>query len=310
MAFYAAAHYAWAVPEQKHAERLARRMGELSMEHRRAGGRSELTRSAAPGRLGGLADFTRWLRLIDRLQDAIEQANLRYRASNVALLALALAAGGYLLAGLFQVPLALLRLLAGVVAGALPILYILWKRRRRLRAFEAALPDAIDLFGRALRAGHNILGGLEVIASETYDPVRMEFRKVMDEVALGSQTDLALRNLARRMPLVDLHFFVTGVILQRQTGANIVGVLESLSGVIRERLTMAARLKAHTAQQRLSAVVMILAPLVTGLAFYLIKPDHVRVLWTDPVGALFFTYAICSEIVGALVLWRIASVRF
>jgi len=298
------------VPERQRAELLARRMNELWIEQRRSAGRPDLVRRTSRGRLAWLEDFSRWLRLIGRLQDAIEQANLPHRAGNVASLAVVLAAATYSLAGLFAVPVPLLRLLAGLIAGSLPILYILWKRRRRLRAFEAALPDAIDLFGRAMRAGHNIHGGLEVIANETFDPVRMEFRKLMDEVALGSQVDLALRNLARRVPLVDLHFFVTGVILQRQTGANIVGVLENLSQVIRERLNMAARLKAHTAQQRVSAVVMILAPVVTGIMFFWLKPEHVRVLWTDPVGANFFTYAICSEILGAIVLWRIASVRF
>jgi tight adherence protein B len=172
------------------------------------------------------------------------------------------------------------------------------------------LPDAIDLFARAMRAGHNVHSGLEVIANETYDPVRMEFRKLMEELALGSQVDVALRNLGDRVPIVDLHFFITGVILQRQTGANIVSVLENLSMVIRERLNMAAKLKAHTAQQRLSAVVMILAPIVTGVAFYILRPDYVAVLWTDSVAALFFTYAIISELLGAVVLWRIASVRF
>ena len=149
-----------------------------------------------------------------------------------------------------------------------------------------------------------------MIANETYDPVRMEFRKLMEELALGSQVDDALRGLGKCVPLVDLHFFITGVVLQRQTGANIVGVMENLSLVIRERLNMAAKLKAHTAQQRLSAVVMILAPIVTGVMFYFLKPDYLQVLWTDPVGTMFFIYAICSEILGALVLWRIASIKF
>ena len=207
-------------------------------------------------------------------------------------------------------PLFFLRLLLAALLAATPVLYILWRRRKRLKQFEQALPDAIDLFTRAMRAGHNIHSGLEVIASETYDPVRMEFRKVMEELALGSQVDAALRLLGKRVPLVDLHFFVTGVVLQRQTGANIVGVLENLALVIRERLNMAAKLKAHTAQQRMSAVVMILAPIVTGGAFYLLKPDYLQVLWTDSVGSIFFTYAVISELLGAFVLWRIASVKF
>jgi tight adherence protein B len=308
-ALYGAAHYVWVLPERERAEALAERVRELRLAGRRSAG-GDLVRRQRRSAFAFFEQFIRWLGLIRRLQDILDQANLRYRAGNIAALIVFLAGAGYLLAALLRIPLLFIRALFALFWGSLPLLYILWKRRRRLRRFEAALPDAIDLFARAMRAGHNIHSGLEVVASETYDPVRMEFRKVMEELALGSQVDEALRSLARRVPLVDLHFFVTGVVLQRQTGANVVGVLENLSLVIRERLNMAARLKAHTAQQRLSALVMIIAPVVTGVMFYFLKPDYIEVLWTDPIGNVFFIYAICSEILGALVLWRIASMKF
>ncbi len=308
-ALYGAAYYVWTVPEQHRTQALAHRIAELRMHVGRGTG-PDLVRRQQRGRFAFLEDFVEWLGLIRRLQDATEQANLKYRAGNTAAVVVLLAVSAYLLSGAFQVPLAIVRVLVALFVGSLPVLYILWRRHRRLKQFESALPDAIDLFSRAMRAGHNIHSGLEVIANETYDPVRMEFRKVMEELALGSQVDTALRNLARRVPLIDLHFFVTGVVLQRQTGANIVGVLENLSLVLRERLNMAAKLKAHTAQQRLSAVVMILAPIVTGLMFYFLKPDYLQVLWTDPIGTVVFIYAICSEMLGALVLWRIASIKF
>ena len=308
-ALLVAAHFVWTVPEQERARALAHRIGELRAQARGAAG-PELVRRPQRGSFAFLEDFVQWLGLIRRLQEIIDQANLKHHAGNVIALVVALVAGGFLASGLLDLPLLLLRILLAVWLAAFPLFYILWKRRQRLKQFETALPDAIDLFTRAMRAGHNIHSGLEVMATETYDPVRMEFRKVMEELALGSQVDAALRQLGRRIPIVDLHFFVTGVVLQRQTGANIVGVLENLSLVIRERLNMAAKLKAHTAQQRLSAVVMIFAPIVTGAAFYFLKPDYIQILWTDSVGALFFTYALISELLGALVLWRIASVRF
>jgi tight adherence protein B len=308
IALFVAAHFVWAVPEQQRARALTHRMAELRVQTQRAS--PDLVRRAPRGSFAFLEDIVKWAGLVARLQDAIDQANLKYRAGNVVVLLVVLLAIGYVATGAAGVPLLFLRLLLAAFLALLPLLYILWKRRKRLKQFENALPDAIDLFTRAMRAGHNIHSGLEVIANETYDPVRMEFRKLMEELALGSQVDVALRNLGKRVPLVDLHFFVTGVVLQRQTGANIVGVLENLALVIRERLNMAAKLKAHTAQQRLSAVVMILAPIVTGLAFYALKPDYLQVLWTDPVGTLFFTYAIISECLGAFVLWRIASVKF
>ena len=307
LALFAAAHFAWTVPAQQRSQALAHRMTELRVQTRRG---PDLERRSPRGSFFFLEELVKGGGLLRRLQNAIEQANLKYRAGNVALLILALFALGYAATVLASVPIVFLRLLLAALLAFLPLAFILWKRRKRLKQFEAALPDAIDLFTRAMRAGHNIHSGLEVIANETYDPVRMEFRKLMEELALGSQVDTALRKLAARIPLVDLHFFVTGVVLQRQTGANIVGVLENLSLVIRERLNMAAKLRAHTAQQRLSAVVMILAPLVTGLAFYVLKPDYIEILWTDNIGNIFFTYAIASELLGAFILWRIASVKF
>jgi tight adherence protein B len=178
-----------------------------------------------------------------------------------------------------------------------------------MKKFEEQLPDAIDLFTRTMRAGHNIHSGLETIATETADPVKMEFKKLMEELALGSQVEPALHELGRRVPSLDLKFFITALILQRQTGANMVSVLENLSTLVRERLNMAAKLKAHTAQQRFSAALLCGLPVVVGIGFWILKPDYIRLLWTDPVGIKFFTYAICSEIVGILVIRKLANVK-
>src|ERR1019366_3431768 len=115
-----------------------------------------------------------------------------------------------------------------------------------------------------------------------------EFRKVVEELALGSAIEPALHSLGERIPLLDLKFFVTGLILQRQTGANMVNVLENLSTLIRERLNMAAKLKAHTAQQRFSAALLCGLPFVVGLGFWFVKPEYMRLLWTDPIGTKFF----------------------
>jgi tight adherence protein B len=201
------------------------------------------------------------------------------------------------------------RVLFSVLTGFAPVVYILQKRARRMKKFEEQLPDAIDLFTRTMRAGHNIHSGLETIATETSDPVKMEFKKLMEELALGSQVEPALHALGRRVPSIDLKFFITALILQRQTGANMVAVLENLSTLVRERQNMAAKLKAHTAQQRFSAGLLCCLPLVVGIGFWILKPDYVRLLWTDPVGIKFFTYAICSEIVGILVIRKLANIK-
>src|SRR6266545_3733277 len=299
-------YYVWTVPRQQSAQMLDSRLRELRASVRaRARAASELVRTERRGTFAFLGDFFAWFGGLRRLQTYIDQANLKYRAADVSGITMALLFSTYLLLELAGLQLLLLRLLLACGIAAVPLVYILRVRARRLKKFEEQLPDAIDLFTRTMRAGHNIHSGLETIAAETADPVRMEFRKLMEELALGSQLEPALHNLGRRVPLIDLKFFITGLILQRQTGANMVSVLENLSTLVRERLNMAAKMKAHTAQQRFSAGLLCLMPIVVGLGFWILKPEYIRLLYTDPTGSKFLTYAICSEIVGILVIRKI-----
>jgi tight adherence protein B len=310
LALWIAGYYVWTVPRQREQQMLGVRLRELRAHMRsRSKSAPELLRREHRGTLAFLGDLVNWIGVLRRLQEMIEQANLKYRAADVFGLSVLLAAVTFLILGFAGARLLLLRALIAAAAAAAPSAYILFVRRRRLRRFEELLPDAIDLFTRTMRAGHNIHSGLETIASETPDPVRMEFKKLMEELALGSQVEPALHGLGRRVPLIDLKFFIISLILQRQTGANMVNVLENLSALVRERLNMAAKLKAHTAQQRFSAGLLCLLPVVVGLGFWILKPDYIRLLWTDPVGSRFFTYAIISEIIGILVIRRIANIR-
>ncbi len=310
VALYAAGYYVWSVPEQESRRELAGRLREVRAH---MSGRSksapELLRREHRGTFAFLGDLVTWVGMLRRLQEMIDQANLKYRAADVCGFSLLLAVASFLIFGLTGGGLLLLRLLFAGAIGIAPLLYIRRVRSRRLRKFEEMLPDAIDLFTRSMRAGHNIHSGLETIANETVDPVRMEFKKLMEELALGSQVEPALHGLGKRMPLIDLKFFITSVILQRQTGANMVVVLENLSALVRERLNMAAKLKAHTAQQRFSAGLLCALPVVVGIGFWILKPDYIRLLWTDPLGSKFFTTAIILEILGIVVIRRIANVR-
>lgn len=307
----AAGYLVWSLPGQQANRMLAARLREVRAQ---AGGRSRapadlIVRERAGG-AAALGWFLSRLGGLQRLQEYIDQANLRYRAAEVMLASLAIGAVSFVLLGALGFRLALLRLLFAAGLGSLPLVYILRMRRIRLRRFEEALPDAIDLFNRSMKAGHNIHAGLETLAAETLDPVRAEFRKVIEELALGAPLEAALHNLGRRVPLMDLKFFVTGLILQRQTGANLIGVLENLAVLMRERLTLAAKMKAHTAQQRFSAGLLCALPLVAALGIWFVKPDYLRLLYTHPVGSKFLTYAIISEIVGILIIRRIANIRY
>jgi tight adherence protein B len=311
VAMFAAGYYVWSVPQQQAEQLLGARLRELRA-HARARTKSApgLLREQRRGSFAFLGDLVQWVGVLRRLQELIDQANLKYRAADVFGLGVLLAAATFLASGLFGgAGLLFVRLLAAFAIGAVPVVYIVRVRSRRLAKFEQQLPDAIDLFTRTMRAGHNIHSGLETIATETADPVRMEFKKLMEELALGSQVEPALHGLGKRVPLIDLKFFITSLILQRQTGANMVAVLENLSMLVRERLNMAAKLKAHTAQQRFSAGLLCCLPVVVGLGFWILKPEYVRLLWTDPLGAKFFTYAIISETVGILVIRKMANIK-
>ena len=269
---------------------------------------SDLIQREALGTFGFLTKFFEWLGVLRRLQVMIRQADLKYKATDVLALSVISAVAMYLLLG-FVLDLYLLRIMLSLMVGALPVFYISKVRSRRMSKFEENLPDAIDLFTRTMRAGHNIHSGLETISTETSDPIKKEFKKVMEELALGSQIEATLHNLGDRVPILDLKFFITGLILQRQTGANMVAVLENLSTLIRERLNMAAKMKAHTAQQRFSAGLLCTMPLVVGLGFWVLKPEYIKLLWTDPIGSKFLTYAIISEIIGIIVIRKLANIK-
>jgi tight adherence protein B len=306
---FGVAYYAWVIPQRQQARELAGRLRDLRLATRsKVGAGSDLIKRESTGTFAFLSTFFEWAGVLRRLQVMIRQADLQYKAADVLAVSVIAAVLFYLVLGL-MIDLFLLRLLISLILGALPVFYIAKVRSRRMGKFEENLPDAIDLFTRTMRAGHNIHSGLETIAAETGDPIRKEFRKVMEELALGSQIEATLHNLGERVPLLDLKFFITGLILQRQTGANMVAVLENLSLLIRERLNMAAKMRAHTAQQRFSAGLLCIMPLIVGLGFWVLKPEYIRLLWTDPVGSRFLTYAILSEITGIIVIRRMANIR-
>ena len=303
-AFAAAAEYAWWSPQRRARQEIQQRLRGLRAETGR-----QPTSLLRQQNLSGIGFFSR-LELMKWLQASIDQGRLPYRAGNVILLTLLLLVGSYLAADTFQLfPFLILKTLFAIGCSLLPIVYIRVTRQRRMRQIEEMLPEAIDLFTRAMRAGHNIHSGLQVLADETAEPLGGEFKKLVEDLTLGSTVDEALHSLGDRVPLLDVRFFSTGVILQRETGANIVMVMENLSAVIRERLQLRARLRAHTAQQRFSAGLICGLPVVTGIFFYFVRYEYISPLWLTETGSRFLIYGIVSEIVGILLIRRIAAVK-
>jgi tight adherence protein B len=246
-----AGYYAWTIPQQDEERAMNLRLRELRMRGgnaQRATGPRNLIRQEETGTFGFLSGWFSFAGGLRRVQDMVDQADLKYRAIDVAAATLFLGGGTFVLLGLFGLKMLALRLVFACLVGGIPLFLVSQVRTRRMNKFETVFPDAIDLFNRTMKAGHTIHSGLETIASESVEPVKSEFKKVIEELGLGSQIDAALLNLGRRIPLIDLKFFVTGLILQRQTGADMTEVLDNLSLLVRERLNMTAKMRAHTSQ--------------------------------------------------------------
>lgn len=313
-ALFGAAYYVWVMPQQAGNEMLNSRLRQLRAQAAGAGrsrmGGGGLVKSESRSNIAFFGDFFRWIRPLKLLQDHIHQADRKWRAADVFSLCVMIAVVAFVVLGFFGVTALMLRAAISIGLGWIPILYVSFLRSRRLHKFELNLPDAIDLFNRSMKAGHNIHSGLETIASESLDPVRGEFKKVCEELALGSPIEDALHNLGDRVPIIDLKFFVTGLILQRQTGANMVVVLENLGLLVRERLNLAEKLKASTAQQRLSAGLLCSLPIVMVLVFWLIKPEYVRWFLQDETGQQVGSFALAWEFIGILVIRKMANPKF
>ena len=309
-ALFAAAYYSFVVPQQTENQALLGRLRDLRARsgHARVRGGGDLLQEEVA--LNWFGRLFSWVGIQRRLQLKVKQADLTYSAGNILVLCFVLAVAGYLLGNLFGIPIMTVNMVIGLVMGYLPIAWINFQRDRRLHKFEQQLPEAINLFNRSMKAGHNIQSGLATISEESLDPAKKEFQKVLEELDLGSTTETALHNLGERVPLIDLKFFITGLILQRQTGANMVEVLENLALLIRERLTLAEKLAAGTAQQRFSAALFCSVPVIMGAIYAFLKPEYFRLLLDDEVGQMILTYSIVSEIIGILILRKLASPKF
>ncbi|HEY8505522.1 MAG TPA: type II secretion system F family protein [Gemmataceae bacterium] len=197
----------------------------------------------------------------------------------------------------------------GLLFFSLPFIWLLYKRNTRLKAFAAQLPDAMELVARALRAGHSLASGMHVVAEELPPPISKEFARVYDEQNLGIPLEEALKGMCDRVPNLDLKFFVTSVAIQRQTGGDLAEILDRIGYVIRERFKILGQVKALTAEGRLSGIVLIALPV--GLFFLMLhmKPDYIKLLWTDEMGIKMSIAAIVLMLIGSYAIKKIVDIR-
>ena len=267
-----------------------------------------LLRDELLSRIPAFDTFLRRSERISILQKVLAQGSVDVRAGNFLMLCVASAlvlaviafiAGGSLLFGW-----------VGLVLGFfVPYAYATHMRKKRFQKFEEKFPEAIDTLARAVRAGHAFTTALEMIANEVSEPVAGEFRQLYEEQKFGLPVRDALLNLADRIPLVDVKFFITAVMLQRETGGNLAEILDNLSYVIRERFKILRQVRVHTAQGRLTMVLLMALPPTIVVIMQILNPGFIRPLFADPIGHALIVGGITLQTLGYFVIRRIIRIQ-
>ncbi len=243
-----------------------------------------------------------------KLHDLLTQAESTWTVGTLVSLSAVLLVGGTWLAS-YRAPTFVLALLVGMILGSMPCLYLFVKRWRRLRRFEELLPDTIDLMSRALRAGHTITSSIEMVASEGTEPVASEFRRVFEEQNFGLPLREAMLNLANRVPLPDVSFLVTAILVQKETGGNLAEVLDKTAAVIRDRFRLRGQVRVYTAQGRLTGWILAALPFLMFVLLNIVNPAYERILLTDPIGRKLIYVGIVLMILGAWVIRKVIDIK-
>jgi tight adherence protein B len=256
-----------------------------------------------------VAKLLQRLELKARLQAVVDQAGLKWSAARTIHVALALFLAGF--AGCWYLtPLpGLAALGAGLFLQALPFLYIMRRRKKRLHRFEEQFPEALEFLSRAMRAGHAFSVSLEMIHTEFQEPLSGEFKRAFEEQHLGLPLDQALLKMAERIPLLDVQFFISAVTLQKRTGGNLAELLDKLASLIRERFKLRGRIRAISAHGRMTGAVLSSIPIIVGLMMWWVNPDYARFFFTDETGKLMLGGTVALQLIGYGIIRKIVSIE-
>ncbi len=250
------------------------------------------------------------IRLTERLQALLEQADLKWDVARFVYACLTLALAGFAVGGLvIPVGHGVLSIVFAAAGGVLPVLWVVRKKSARLRHFEEQFPDSLEFVARSMRAGHAFSVSLEMLHKEFEAPLSSEFRRTFEEHNLGLPLDAALQKLAQRVPLMDVHFFVSAVLLQKRTGGNLAELLDKLAHVIRERFKLRGRIRAVSAHGKMTGAALSTIPImVAGLMFF-VNREYVTFFFTDPTGQWMAGSAVALQIVGYGFIKKIVSIE-
>jgi tight adherence protein B len=250
--------------------------------------------------------FLSKLELAPRIRRFLYQANVKWTVGQLSLLCGAcFVIPGYL--AYWRTGALLFGFLTGLAMGSAPIIFVFQKRKRRLGKFEQGIPEALELIVSALRVGHSLNAAMGLVSRECADPVGGEFRLTFDEMNYGLELKSALDNLVTRVPLQDVKIIATAILIQRESGGNLAEVLEKTAQVIRERFRLKRQVMTHTAQGRLTGMILTLLPVVLGVLLYLINPDLMSLLWKKPLGVKLLYAAGTMIVIGGLIIRKIVN---
>jgi tight adherence protein B len=302
---YAALTY---VPGMLQRSRLERRLKDVSAPLGDDAGELGLVRRPTEGLLPVIDRLVSHMRAGSWLAALIEQAGVRTTPSSIMGMTIAAAAAAALAAAIFT-PSWYGRLGAGAIGSAIPIAFLSFRRSKRMRAFEEQFPEALDLLSRALRAGHAFQSAMGMVADELKQPVGPEFKKTFDQQNFGLPLRDALVQMSERVPILDVRFFVTAVLIQRDTGGNLSEILDNLAHVVRERFKVKRQVRVHTAHGRFTAFVLLSLPPALAIVLRFINPSHMELLFTDKLGQTMLITVMIMQVVGFIWIRKVIRIE-
>jgi len=298
------------LPEKFAARALDRRLRDVGSdgESPSEGVGETVVKRALEGPLPGVDRLVAGTRGGVSLQSLIDQSGVRITPSAVVLISVM----GALMTGLLTyllLPQPLIALLVALGAAFAPFGFLLHRRGRRLKKFEEMFPEALDLLSRAIRAGHAFQTAMGMVADELPEPVGPEFKKTFDQQNYGLPLRDALNELSERIHLLDVRFFVTAVLIQRDTGGNLSEILDNLAHVVRERFKIQRQVRVHTAHGRFTGYVLLALPAALAVALSVINPDHMHLLFHERMGQVMLMGAIVMQSIGFVWIRKVIKIE-
>ncbi|MEM1224788.1 MAG: type II secretion system F family protein [Planctomycetota bacterium] len=279
----------------------------------------------ASGKRGGAAEESKASLLVDNNEDGpavmaslfgnmpglhkiLDQADVNISVSQLILLTAGCFGLGVASCVFTPLPV-LLGPIIGAGLGCLPFLYVMWVRKKRIAKFGRQMPDALELLSRSLRAGHSLQAGFGLVGEETEAPLATEFKRCFEEQKFGIPLDESIEDMAERIPNMDLRFFATAVLLQRQTGGDLSEILDKIGHLIRQRLEIMGTIQALTGEGRMSGTVLLALPPVLFLIMLKLNYEYIMVLFSDDLGTYMIAGALVTQMIGALVIKKIITIK-